>query len=115
MRPMKDVLSANSDKVLYVFYVFQTTQNKRYSNTAIAHVPKLVCVKLLCVRCKEVKVDIDCERCGKRWHSFWEDTVGDMVTYLCEPRRWANKIVAFAHNAIALHMNFILNRVTMMK
>ena len=29
MRPLKDVLPANADKVPYVFYDFETTQNTR--------------------------------------------------------------------------------------
>ena len=34
MRPLKDVLSANADNVLYIFYDFETTQNKTYTDTA---------------------------------------------------------------------------------
>jgi hypothetical protein len=45
MRPLKDVLPANANSELYVFYDFETTQCKRYSDTAKAHVPNLVCVK----------------------------------------------------------------------
>ena len=45
MRPLKGVLRANADKVLYVFYNFETTQNKRYFDTVKVHVPKLVCVQ----------------------------------------------------------------------
>jgi hypothetical protein len=34
--------------------------------------------------------------------TFWkEDPVGDLLNYLCQPRPWANKVVAFAHNAKA--------------
>jgi len=47
--------------------------------------------------------------------SFWDDTVGDLLTYLCEPSPWANKIVANAHNAKALDLHFILKRVIMLK
>ena len=34
MRPLKDALSSAGDKVLYVSYDFQITQNKRYSGKA---------------------------------------------------------------------------------
>jgi hypothetical protein len=34
----------SSDKVLYVFCDFETTQDTRFSNTATVHVPNLVCV-----------------------------------------------------------------------
>jgi len=36
-------------------------------------------------------VSIDCDRCGKRRHSFCNDTVGDLLNYLCEPRPCAKK------------------------
>jgi len=45
MRPLKDVLPDTSDKVLYVFYDFETTQNTKYSDTATLHVPDFVCVQ----------------------------------------------------------------------
>jgi len=38
-----------------------------------------------------------------------------MLTYLCKPRSWANKIVAIAHNAKAFDLHFILNRAIMLK
>ena len=54
-------------------------------------------------------------RCGQRNHLFWDDPVGDMLTYLCNTRPWANKIVAIAHNAKAFDLHFILNRAVMLK
>ena len=48
MRPLRDVLPANPDKVLYVFYDFETTQNKRYSDTAKAHCQTRLCSTVLC-------------------------------------------------------------------
>ena len=50
-----------------------------------------------------------------RKHSFWNDPVGDLLAYLCEPRPWASKIVAIANNAKAFDMHFILNRLIMLK
>ena len=58
--------------------------------------------------------DIYYERCGKRRHSVWDDPVGDLLTYLCESRHWATKIVAIAHNAKAFDLHFILNRSIML-
>jgi hypothetical protein len=44
-------------------------------------------------------------------HTFWEeDPVGDLLTYLCKPRPWANKVVAIAHNDKAYDHHFIINR-----
>jgi hypothetical protein len=45
MRSLKDVLPSNANKVLYVFYDFETTQNKRFPDKAKAHVPNIVCVQ----------------------------------------------------------------------
>jgi hypothetical protein len=116
MRPLKDVLPANADNVLYIFYDFETTQNKSYSDTAKEHVPNLVCVQQFCARCERIDdCGIDCDRCGRRSHSFWNDPVGDLYTYLCEPLPWASKIVAIAHNAKAFDLHFILNRAIMRK
>ena len=56
---VKDILPSNADKVLYVFYDIETTQNKKYYNTAKAHVPKLVCFQHFCARCEDFEGDID--------------------------------------------------------
>jgi hypothetical protein len=40
---------------------------------------------------------------------------GDVLNYLCEPRPWANKVVATAHNAKAYDLKFILNRAIIFK
>ena len=80
LKPLKDVLPANADKVLYVYYDLEYTQNKRYSDTAKAHVPKLVCFQHFCARCEDVESNIDCARCGRRMHYFLEDTVGELLT-----------------------------------
>jgi len=46
---------------------------------------------------------------------FWQDPVGFLLSYLNEPRPWANKIVATAHNAKAFELHFILNRAIQLK
>ena len=51
-----------------------------------------------------------CARCGNRQHSFFEDPVGDLLSYLCEPRPWCKKVVAIPHNAKSFDAQFILNR-----
>jgi len=38
-----------------------------------------------------------------------------MLSYLCEPRPWVNKIIAIAHNAKAFDLQFILNRAILLK
>jgi len=116
MRPLKDALPPAGDKVLYVFYDFETTQNTEYTDEAKLHVSNLVCVQQFCSRREDVEdVERDCVRCGKRKHSFWEDPVRDLLSYITEPRPWANKIVAIAHNAKAFDLHFILNRAILLK
>jgi hypothetical protein len=106
----------SSDKVLYVFDDFETTQNTGMTESAAVHVPNLVCAQQFCTLCEEEPcIDQDCERCGKRKHTFWEDSVGALLNYLCEPRPWANKVVTIPHNAKASDLYFILNRAILLK
>ena len=111
IRHLKDVLSSAGDKVLYVFY--KTTQNTRYSKKATFLVPDLVCLQQFCSQCEDVE-DGDCVRCGKRKHSFWDDPVGDILSYECQPRPWAKTIIAIAHNVKAFDLHFILIRAIML-
>jgi hypothetical protein len=57
----------------------------------------------------------DCARCGKRQHAFWDDPVGDMLSYLCEPRPWVKQIVAIAYNAKVFDLQFISDRALFLK
>jgi len=60
MRPLKNVLPAG-DRVLYVFYDFETTQNTRYSETATLNIPNLLCLQQYCSKCEDVEdVERDC-------------------------------------------------------
>jgi hypothetical protein len=80
------------------------------------HVPNLVCVQQFCSQCEDnPDIDQDCPQCGKRKHSFWEDPVGDLLTYLCKTRSWANRVIAIAHNAKAFDLQFILSRAIFLK
>jgi len=115
MRPLKNVLPAG-DRVLYVFYDIETTQDTRYSETATLHIPNLLCLQQYCSKCEDVEdVGRDCVQCGVRKQSFWDDPVGSMLSYLFEPRPWVNKIIAIAHNAKAFDLQFILNRAILLK
>jgi len=113
--PLKDALPPASEKVLYVFYDFESTQNAEYTDEAKLHVRNIVCVQQFCSRSEDVEDGGECVRCGKRKPSFWKDFVGDLLSYLTELHPWANKIVAIAHRTKALDINFILNRVIQLK
>jgi len=116
MRPLKGVLPANAYNVLYIFYNFDTTQNKTYTDTAKEHVPNLVCVQQFCAGCEDIEdCSIDCDRCGRSRHTFWNDPEGDLLTFLYEHRHWASKIVAIAHNTKASDLHFFLNRAIRLK
>ena len=115
MQPLKNVLPAG-EGVLYVFYDFETTQNTRYSETAKEHVPNMVCIQQFCSRCEDVDdCERGCERCGICKHAFWDNRVGDLLTYLCEPRPWVKQIIAIVHNAKAFDLHFILSRAVLLK
>jgi hypothetical protein len=115
MQPLKNVLPSG-DRVLYIFYDFETTQNTRYCKTASLRVPNLDCIQQFCSRCESSdNVDQDCRECGKRTHSLWEDPVGDMLNYLCESHPWCKQIIANAHNAKVFDLHFILYRVILLK
>jgi len=124
MQPLTNDLSS-SDDVLYVFYDFETTQDTRIKKTtqdmkvnesATLHVPIFVCLQQFCTAYEMQDEDEQhCARCGKRRHSFFEDPVGDLLSYLCEPRPWCKEVVAIAHNAKAFDSQFILNRTILLK
>jgi hypothetical protein len=90
LRPLRVALPDVGDKVLYVFYDFENTQNTRCSDKATLHIPNLVCVQQFCSTCENEEEDGDCKRCGKKNHSFWDDPVGELLLYLCEHRLWAD-------------------------
>jgi hypothetical protein len=115
MAPLRDMMPP-SNRVLYVFYDFETTQNKRYPEKATVHAPNLVCVQQFCSRRESIaEVEQDCEQCDRRQHSFREDPVGDFMSYLCEPRPWDDRIVVIAHKAKDFDLQFILNRTILLK
>jgi len=115
MAPLVNKLP-KSDNVLFVFYDFETKQDTRISDSATLHVPNLVCLQQFCSRCEmQVDIDTDCDRCGRRRHSFWEDLVGDLLSHLCEPRRWCDRVIAIAHNARGFDAQFILDRAIVLK
>jgi len=96
-------------------YDFETTQNKKYSDKTTLHAANLVCVQQVFSLREDAKGGGDCIRCGKRKQSFWDDSVGDILSYLCKPRPWANRFVAMAHNAKAFDLHFVLNTAVVLK
>ena len=60
-------------------------------------------------------ISVDCARCGKRKHAFFDDPAGDLHSYLCQPRPWCERVIAIAHNARGFVAQFILNRAILLK
>jgi hypothetical protein len=98
-----------SDKVLFVFYDFETTQGKKLANPP-RNIYQIWSACNSSVRNVRMNINVDCARCGKRRPSFFDDAVGDLLTYLFKPRAWCDKVVAVAHNDRAFDTQFILNR-----
>jgi hypothetical protein len=106
MQPLKHV-PPSDNRVMLVFYDFETTQDTQYSNTAGLHVHNFVCIQQFCSRCESSEnVDEVCTLCGKLKHSFWENPVGDLLSYLCQDRSWCKQIIVIAHNAKAFNLLF---------
>jgi hypothetical protein len=69
MAPLVMDLVQPSNRVLYVFYDFETMQNKRYDEKTTVHMPHLVCVKQFCSQCEGIAdIQQDCEQCARRMH-----------------------------------------------
>ena len=79
MRPIVNV-PASSERVRYVLYYFDTTQDTKRLDKTNVHVPNLVCLQQFCSKSDKER---DCVECSKGKHSSWEDTVGDMLSYMC--------------------------------
>ena len=41
--------------------------------------------------------------------------MGDLLTYLCEPRPWVKQTIAVAHNAKPFNLHFIISRAALLK
>ena len=107
---------SSSESVMYVFYDFYTAQDTKRSDRTNEHVPNLVCLQQFCSKCENTSdIRQDCIQCGIRIHSFLDDHVRDMLSYLCESRPWEGKIVIIAHNAKAFYHHFILNSAILLK
>ena len=54
MRPLWNVLPA-TNRVLFVFYDFETNQDTEYSDSGTVHVPNLVCLQQFCSRFENIQ------------------------------------------------------------
>jgi hypothetical protein len=85
---------------MYVYFDTECTQDLEKRDGSFEHVPKLICVQQMCCKCQAVEdVNVDCEQCGKRVHSFWQDPVGKFIDYLRKSRPFADRIYVISHNS----------------
>ena len=85
--PLKNELP-HSDDVLF-FYNFETRQDTKFSENATEHIPILACAQQFCTACEmQDDIEMDCDRCGRRRHSFYDDPVGDVILSL-----WTSTLV----------------------
>jgi len=49
------------------------------------------------------------------WKTFWDDPVGNILSFVCETQTWVENIIVIAHNAKAFDLNFILKRAILLK
>ena len=62
----------------------------------------------MCSKCEAVEdVNVDCEQCGKRVHTFWQDLVGKFIDYLRLSRPFADKIYVISHNSRGYDAQFL--------
>ena len=114
MQPLNDVLPP-SDGVLYY--------SKTLKPRKILRIPKLLRsvfrtwfpYSSSARGTKALMTKRGCERCGIREQTFWDDPVGDLQTYLCEPRPSVKQIIAIAHNTTTFDLHFILSRAMLLK
>jgi len=101
--------------VSFVFYDFETTKTTRLTESSPVLIPNLVCLQHFCTVCEKPHIDVDCVRSGRTIHAFWDDPLGDLLTYLCKQRSWCEKVIAIAHNAKGFDAHFILDRAIFLK
>jgi hypothetical protein len=66
----------------------------------------------MCNKCEAVDdVNVDCEQCGKRVHTFWQEPVGKFIDYLRMSRSFADKIYVISHNSRGYDAQFLLRMI----
>jgi hypothetical protein len=96
-----------SNKYFYVFFNTECTQDHEKCDRSFEHVPSLICAQQMCSKCEAVDdVNVDCEQCGKRVHTFWQDAVGKFINYRRLSRPFADKIYVILHTSRSCYASF---------
>jgi hypothetical protein len=108
--PMKP--SKLSNRYMNVFFDTECTQDLEKRAGSFEHVPNVICAQQMCSKCEAVDdFNVDCEQCGKRLHTFWQDPVGKFIDYLRMSPSFADKIYVISHNSCGYDAQFLLRRI----
>jgi len=100
-----------SDKFLYGFFDTECTQDLEKRDGSFEHAPNFICAQEMCSKWGTVDdLSVDCEQCGKRVHTFWQDPVGKFIDYLRQSRPFAGKVYVISHNSRGYNTLFLLRR-----
>ena len=64
--------------------------------------------------CEDTDVEVDCPRCGGR-KQFLNRSRRDIISYTFKSRSWTERVLAIAYNAEVFDLQFVLNRLALMK
>ena len=114
MAPLKP--SKLTNRILYVFFDTECTQDLEKCDGSFEHIPKLICAQQICSKCEAVDdLSVDCEQCGKRTPIFWQDPVGRFIEYLRLFRPFADNIYVISQNSRGYDAQFLLRRYLKMR
>jgi len=100
-----------TNRILYVFFDTECTQDLEKCDGSFEHIPKLICAQQICSKCEAVDdLSVDCEQCGKRTPIFWQDPVGRFIEYLRLFRPFADNIYVISQNSRGYDTQFLLRR-----
>jgi hypothetical protein len=100
-----------SEKIMYIFFDTECTQDLEELDESFEHVPILICAQQMFSKC--VSMDdtyIDCKQCGPRTHEFCQDNVCKFIDYLRLSKSFADKIYVISHNSRGYDAQFLLKR-----
>lgn len=99
------------EKLLFIFYDLETTQEKIINENDIQHVPNLCVFKQCCYQCLDSDKTV-CNTCGLRLQVLTGDEIIEgFMHHILNLRRKFKKIIIMAHNGQSYDHQFILNHI----
>lgn len=104
-----DVSKHNTKSQLFVFFDFETRQEKVLEESlGKVHEPNLCAFNQRCSSCFENTELLICNICGIRQHILRKKCVQRFVEYILNQRILFKKIICIAHNGQAFDHQFVL-------